>query len=505
MKNEDMKYKILYLSMALLLAACSQEQEETGGQAPLNLTVGIQPTEVTRAATVYQTEGNTAFPNGATIGVTCRKVNTENTAYHASSVNIPYTTDGSTWGSDNPILLTIDRANVSAYFPYAATANPQAIVVNGADNVDHMYADWTSSEVYYTSTTTNLTMKHAQSIIRVTISSKTNENPQPNLSRIIIEGTNYGRTARLNSFTGEFSNIGSENITETYSPNKALSTTATVDQWFVVTNGTTADITIRLFIDGEEYKATWSDITFEKGKIYNFPLTFGTALLKPSPVTIEPWTNGSVGSPSTNISRLHPDVVGVWLGTYNEDGKKIYWATHNLNAGITRGTTYSPQGDYYQWGQYFPRYPQFDTVETGNYSPNTDGALISEEIDNNHTRYAFLTGTGFTNMQYSQWRIPTYDEVKDIFDSRDITWTTESTGIRATNNLTRQSVFFGFSGYVDNTGIKFQNYMAVFWTSSRYLYGNGQAYQVRLYGDEHVLSPEKMYYATPIRAIRYEE
>ncbi len=506
MKRSKQKYITTALLTIALFCACSQEDSTVATlQEQLQLAVSID--QVSRAATVYETEGTTAFSNGATIGVSARKIDTESTAYNSSSTNIPYSTDGTTWSATSPIMLTIDRANITAYYPYVAGTNPKAITVNGDDNIDHMYASWTTTEAYYTSARTTLNMKHAQSIIRVTLQSKTNESPQPNLSKVHIEGTNYGRTGKLNSFTGEFSNIGSENIIENYTPNRPLSTTAITDQWFVVTNGTTADITITLTIDSEEYTATWSNITFEQGKIYNFPLTFGTALLKPSPVTIEPWTAGTVNDPSTDIHRQHPDEVGIWLGTFNSEGKKIYWATHNLNAGVTKGTTYSAQGDYYQWGQLFPRYPQFTTLEnTTNYTPNDNGPLISEEIASDHTRYAFLSGSGYTNMQYSEWRIPTYEELSALLDNTNIVWTTEATGIRATYTPTQQSVFFGFSGYLTENGMYFANYYACFWTCSPYTIGNSNnAWYALLSGTNHLVTTAKQYYAMPIRPIRYEE
>lgn len=508
MKKKTYTYIVLTLLTTVLSVSCTKDDAATAGQEPLSLDVSID--QVSRAATVYNTENTTAFSNDATIGVTAKKYDTENTAYNSGAVNVPYSTNGTSWSSESPILLTIDKAQVSAYYPYASTINPAAINVNGADNVDYMYAPWTSTDVniLYTSPKVSLTMKHAQSIIRVTLQSKTNESPQPNLSKVHIEGTNYGRTGKLNSFTGEFSNIGSENIIENYTPNRPLSTTAITDQWFVVTNGTTADITITLTIDSEEYTATWSNITFEQGKIYNFPLTFGTALLKPSPVTIEPWTAGTVNDPSTDIHRQHPDEVGVWLGTYNNAGKKIYWATHNLNAGVTKGTTYSAQGDYYQWGQYYPRYPQFTTLEkTTDYAPFTEGCLISEEIDDNHTRYAFINSpTSFTNLAISEWRIPSYDEVNALLSNSDITWTTEATGIRATYTPTQQSVFFGYSGYLSATGMMFPDAAACFWTYTKYTVNNAKrAWYAWFTATNHMLTTGEQYYAMPIRPIRYEE
>ena len=498
------RYIIAASFAAVLFAACSQDQEQTGGRQPLQLEVAID--ELTRAATVYNTEGTTSFSNGATIGVSVRKSGETPTAYANNPINIPYTTNGSTWSATNPIMLTIDEADVTAYYPYNSNYTPSAIAVRGSDNVDYMYAIWKSDQTKYTKPSVSLTMKHAQSIIRVSLRSKTNETPRPNVTRLILEGTNYGRSGTLNTTTGTFSNIDNENIQENYTPAKELSTTATIDQWYVVTNGMTSDIKITLFIDGEEYTATWNNITFEQGKIYNFPLTFGTALLKPSPVTIQPWSAGAVGAASTDIHRLHPDETGVWLGTFNEDGKKIYWPTKNLNAGITKGTTYSAQGDYYQWGQYFPRYPQYTTLEeTTNYTPSSNGALISEEISNDHTRYAFLTPTGWTNMEYSEWRIPTMDEVEDLLNSHDIVWTTEATGIRATYTATRQSVFFGFTGYLCESGMRFQDAFVCFWTCSRYMIQNNMAWHALFSNSLRQVTTQRMYYAMPIRAIRYEE
>ena len=508
MKKKTYTYIVLTLLTAVLSASCTKEDAATAGQEPLQLDVSID--QVSRAATVYNTENTTAFSNGATIGVTAKKYDTESTVYSAGTVNVPYSTNGTSWSAESPILLTIDKAQVSAYYPYASTINPAAINVNGTDNVDYMYAPWTGTDVniLYTSPKVSLTMRHAQSIIRVTLQSKTNESPQPNLSKVHIEGTNYGRTGKLNSFTGEFSNIGSENIIENYTPNRALSTTAITDQWFVITNGTTADITITLTIDSEEYTATWSDITFEQGKIYNFPLTFGTALLKPSPVTIEPWTAGTVNDPSTDIHRQHPDEVGVWLGTFNNEGKKIYWATHNLNAGVTQATNYSAQGNYYQWGQAYPRYPQFTSLqETTNYSPSYQGCLISEEIDNYHNHYAFLESSLTSGPSISEWRIPSLNEVDELLNSTDITWTTEATGIRATYVPTQQSVFFGFTGYLTENGMLFSDAIACFWTCTRYTVNNNNSRAWHAYFSKtmHMATTDPCYYAMPIRPIRYEE
>lgn len=142
MRHKILDIRIHVLLMALLLTACSQDEQTAGEKEMLRIAqvttdVAITQEPMTRA---YQD-----FPNGTSLGISTQDYDGRTRFYNDR--NVPYTYDTSNsyyrWTSTQGIPLIDYDAAVSAYYPYTEGVDPAAIPVTTA--VDWMCAPWQTS------------------------------------------------------------------------------------------------------------------------------------------------------------------------------------------------------------------------------------------------------------------------------------------------------------------------------------------------------------------------
>lgn len=274
------KYYIGFLTAAvLLLTACSSESPTAmSSDEELQVSVGIN----TRAAATYDA---TSFDAGKTIGISLEQT----ASNYAPFQNVAYTTDGTSWSpATGAIQLRVGDTNTRgvAYYPYRANTNPAAIAITCDTETDWMYSTW-SNTVHRKSHTASFEMHHAQTVIAVEINSSAYTDTG-DLTELVVESNAFGLGGTLNAINGVLSSVNTANITQTYT-GANVCTTAFSDQFYVLTTGEEASLTVTLSLDGRTIMGTAPAIQFEQGRRYTFEVVVNNGWLAIRRVTIVPW------------------------------------------------------------------------------------------------------------------------------------------------------------------------------------------------------------------------
>ena len=218
--------KILYIAaVALLFAACANEEDGIGNSGPVAATVQADIVKnVTRATT-----GNT-WSNNDAIGV-----NVTSTGYTIGR-NVKYTTTGDgNFTSDNPIYFADakETVNFNAYYPYQENMDGNGIVNNWnmaevkegepcpADFLFARDATATKSSPQVQFTGDNQ-FKHCMSMIRLTFKAGDgiNANNANLKNKLKLKG--IYKTGSINTLTGEVTVSGDRGIYESDVNDKSL-------------------------------------------------------------------------------------------------------------------------------------------------------------------------------------------------------------------------------------------------------------------------------------------
>ena len=218
--------KILYIAaVALLFAACANEEDGIGNSGPVAATVQADIVKnVTRATT-----GNT-WSNNDAIGV-----NVTSTGYTIGR-NVKYTTTGDgNFKSDNPIYFAdaTETVNFNAYYPYQENVDGNGIVDdwNMAEvkegepcPADFLFATGatatkSSPQVQFTG---DNQFKHCMSMIRLTFRAGKgiNANNANLKNKLKLKG--IYKTGSINTLTGEVTVSGDRGIYESDVNDKSL-------------------------------------------------------------------------------------------------------------------------------------------------------------------------------------------------------------------------------------------------------------------------------------------
>ena len=370
-----MRRHLLYIGSILLLmlfTACANESDQRSDKGA-TLRISVSTNAMTTRTTPNLSEVAYMLPSGARIGVTAQK--TDGTVYGLSSAittNIPYIANGTgnqqTWSSTTPITLTLQQAQVSAYYPYGSGLDPAAIPITCSNSSpDWMYAVWqteSTGESYISELYRDvaLTLRHAQAVLAVRLTSN-GYTGAGRVSRIVVNGT-FGRSGTLNSYTGELTGVTKTTITENYaSPAASFSDPGYwTDRWFVMPIDVDRPqlMTFVLNVDGAEYR-TISSATFEQGKIYTFNLSLNPVQLDVTGIDIVDWTEISMTSGGLTYTDAYEEseykysegsggsgmeVAPEGILMCSDDNYDYYWASCNLHA-----TTTNPMGTLYRYGE----------------------------------------------------------------------------------------------------------------------------------------------------------
>ena len=166
------------------------------------------------------------------------------------------------------------------------------------------------------------------------------------------------------------------------------------------------------------------------------------------------------------------------------------WATCNLGASKP-----SDYGDYYAWGETEPK---------GNYSWET----YKWGTKDNLTKYNKTDGKttldpaddAATQKLGSPWRMPTYDEIKELLGNCTWTWTTQDgkNGYEVKSKKNGNSIFLPAAGYVNSQDLFDVGSWGRYWSGSL---GVADARYLNFSWNEHNWSASGRFYGLPVRPV----
>ena len=192
--------------------------------------------------------------------------------------NIKYTATGTgvgqTWAYDvnTPVLLSKTKGKVYAYYPRQTTGVSLNAITIYNDGNDWMYTPSASPEVSMLNPTAQLEMKHAMTILRVKVVGG-NADSDGTISSLTVDGNGWATSATLDlqngtigSYVGEGTQLAASNL-------GTLNTTGVSHDFWLVSKMTASVITFTVKVGSDEFRvSTPSEITLERGKVYNYTL-----------------------------------------------------------------------------------------------------------------------------------------------------------------------------------------------------------------------------------------
>ena len=143
----------------------------------------------------------------------------------------------------------------------------------------------------------------------------------------------------------------------------------------------------------------------------------------------------------------------------------ILWADRNIGA-----ATPEAYGDYFAWGETEPKdYYDWSTYKwcNGSYDTQTKYCTNSSygTVDGK-TVLDLEDDAAYVNMG-SEWRMPTHDELKELYNNCSWSWTTQNgvSGYKVTGPNSN-NIFLPAAGYRDNSNLIYAGSYGYYWSSS---------------------------------------
>ena len=433
----------LLTAILLLLVACSTDQLFTGdkGQTMLGITVDIA---------MPQTRSNepdmaTAFGSGETIGVTALNPQPSSSVYASNRPFTSYGTgNGQKWRvpEDAGIPLPEEEGHsltVFTYYPYTEGADPAAIPVSCTNDADQTPpTDWMTGEganvVNPNKPYTSVAMHHVQTAIRISLSreaagGKPAYSGTGKVDEVTLTSDGFRSSGTMNTLVTPaaftFTDANPNTLTVNYAgkePQIPAADNATDLYYYVLTTGNNGGITIRMLIDGAEYQITTTALTLQSGYVYHFQLVLTDQLLIMQGINIAQWgdpvTISEVSQLSFDNTGFVTSIPGIDMGVTDANGHKVLFAPYNLGASAP-----TEIGNLYQWGNQTPitGVTASETIEQSeSYRDAYEAtALNSLMIDiSGNPQYDPVVGLTEDEEDWMGWRLPTYDEYKQLAYTR---------------------------------------------------------------------------------------
>ena len=187
----------------------------------------------------------------------------------------------------------------------------------------------------------------------------------------------------------------------------------------------------------------------------------------------------------------NPDVP-IETHEYVDLGLSVKWATCNVGAN-------SPEeyGDYFAWGEVEPKttynwdtYKYYDGSNLTKYTGNDSRTVLDPEDD------AATANWG------GAWRMPTYEEQKELRNNCTWTWTTQNgvNGYKVTGP-NGNSIFLPAAGYMGEGSLYGAGSYGHYWSGSLYTDGPYSAYDVGFHSDYVDWYNNGRYYGQSVRPV----
>ncbi len=174
---------------------------------------------------------------------------------------------------------------------------------------------------------------------------------------------------------------------------------------------------------------------------------------------------------------------------------KILWATCNVGA-----TKPEEKGVYYQWGA--RSRAAFEDYSSANYQNFPASKKYSAE--DGKRRLEFSDDAAIANMGLG-WRMPTEEEMQELIDGCDWTWTDDYNGTGVAGKIgvskkNRNKIFFPAAGYMRGEVVKSTSKLCCYWTASMRT-NTTSAASAELSNSQEVFYDTKRYDGLTVRAV----
>jgi len=222
-------------------------------------------------------------------------------------------------------------------------------------------------------------------------------------------------------------------------------------------------------------------------------------LLLPRAVVVHDTVEVAVHDTVYMVDRTPVEVVDL--------GLSVKWASCNI--GATKPEEY---GDYFAWGETSPKESYgWSTYKYCNGSLNTVTKYC--EYSRNGTvdnRPALEKADDAASVNWGgNWRMPTWDEQRELVDNCTTTWTEDYKGTGVAGHIftskktgyTDKSIFLPATGYSDETNVgAYSGWFGLYWASTLYRGDSNEAFTLEF--NYHIVEANDSFYRYYGRAVR---
>ena len=210
---------------------------------------------------------------------------------------------------------------------------------------------------------------------------------------------------------------------------------------------------------------------------------------------------------TTNVIDSHDDKVQLW-----ENGP--YWATTNI--GAEKPEDY---GYYFWWGDTIGYKRENDKWvasdgSSSNFCFDSGNTPTCGKGDETLQKIGWITADGVLAPAHDAahvhwggaWRMPTYQELSDLCDKCDWTWTTRNgvngCVVRGRGTYASNSIFLPCAGYGDGTSLYDAGSIGYFWSSVPYSDYDRYAWYLYFYSSGHSTDYYYLHVGLSVRAVQ---
>ena len=293
----------IILLAALSLVGCSKTedfQHNPDSALEIESVSGISPFALTTKAVIT---GNTLPDSEAATGIGIFVTASDGGAYDGHNkgyTNVNFANSGSGWSTATPVYLSDTQGKLYGYFPYNGTANDlRAIpVISSLNGTDYLYAE--PQTVSHSNKTVQLQMKHALSMLHLTIKKGANFTADAPLSKITLTSTAIDVTGTMDLVTGAVTATKKASETGTVElPTDGTITAEGIEKDILLVPADNSegkkDITLILTIGGKLASVSLSGengIDIRSGIQNNVTLTIEDTGIKVTGIGVGEWSEG---------------------------------------------------------------------------------------------------------------------------------------------------------------------------------------------------------------------
>lgn len=299
--------KTVMIAIGLMAASCAYPDEvlkddlTPDGEKPLKVAVNTGKAEITKSLITTH-----SLADGSEIGIALYDADGNDYNGHPYK-NVCFTAglsdDGQYWTPERDVMLSSEKAELYAYYPYSGTVNDiSSIPVSASSDVqtDYMFAQKVSG-LYNKQPEASIIMKHALSAIRLSVK-RGSYTGKGKITKVSVKGDVIASEAMLDAMTGRLSEaIPSENgICPPIDPVSITTEYQNIEIIVVPIIENKSPIEINIEMDGAAYTITTDEVTLQQGNIAVFEAIVNNREISIASVSVGDWGYTAEGNPVIN-------------------------------------------------------------------------------------------------------------------------------------------------------------------------------------------------------------